>query len=109
MTTPNLSADAALDSSRRLASQAIDRAGDKMRELSSGMKDLAGRGMNTMSESAQLAQRRLGQYADATGRYVTEQPLKSALIAAAIGAVVAGLIIALRHSDSRAFRSRGDY
>jgi ElaB/YqjD/DUF883 family membrane-anchored ribosome-binding protein len=101
MNTPDLSTDKAMEASRRIASQALDRASDRMRELSSGMKDMANRGMNTMSESAEAAQRRMSQYANATGRYVTEQPLKSALIAAAVGACVAGLIIALRHNRSR--------
>ena len=38
----------------------------------------------------------------ATGRYVSEQPLKSALIAAAVGAAVAALVLAIR-------RNRRDY
>ena len=50
-----------------------------------------------MTDHAHAAQRELGRYASQTGRYVTEQPLKSALIAAGIGALVAGVIIALRH------------
>lgn len=70
---------------------------DKVRDLGFGMKDVAGRGMNTMSEHAHAAQRELGRYASTAGRYVTEQPLKSALVAAGIGALVAGVIIALRH------------
>jgi len=67
------------------ASQSIERAGEKVRELRMGMAD-----------SAAAAQQRLGRYADLTTRYVSEQPLKSALIAAGIGALVAGLIIAAR-------------
>lgn len=67
------------------ASQSLERAGEKVRELRMGMAD-----------SAAAAQQRLGRYADATTRYVSEQPLKSALIAAGVGALVAGLIIAAR-------------
>ncbi|MBI5275563.1 MAG: hypothetical protein HY854_03815 [Burkholderiales bacterium] len=70
----------------------------KLRDFTYGVKDLAQRSVDTMSESALAAQRRLGHYASATGRYVTEQPLRSALIAAVVGAAVAGLIIALRHN-----------
>lgn len=98
MTTQNeLSQDTGtLDHTRRMASQAMERAGDKVRNLGFGAKDLANRGLHTVTDTAQAAQRQLGQYASATGRYVTEQPLKSALIAAAVGAAVAGLILALR-------------
>ena len=79
-----------LDNTRKLASDAMERAGEKMRELRTGMSD-----------SATAAQRQIGQYAQATTRYVGEHPLKSALIAAAVGAAVAGIVIALRrhHSD----------
>ena len=67
------------------ASESLERAGEKVRELRMGMAD-----------SAVAAQQRLSRYADATTRYVSEQPLKSALIAAGVGALVAGLIIAAR-------------
>jgi ElaB/YqjD/DUF883 family membrane-anchored ribosome-binding protein len=39
----------------------------------------------------------MGEYATVGKTYVTEHPLKSALIAAAVGAAVAGLVLALRH------------
>jgi ElaB/YqjD/DUF883 family membrane-anchored ribosome-binding protein len=39
----------------------------------------------------------VGDYASASTRYVAEHPLKSALIAAAVGAAVAGIVIAMRH------------
>ena len=100
MTTQNeLSQDSGtLEHSRRMASQAMERAGDKVRDLGFGVKDLTNRSLHTVTDKAHAAQRQLGEYASATGRYVTEQPLKSALIAAAVGAVVAGLILALRRS-----------
>lgn len=102
MTTQNELPEATgtLDQTRRMASQAMERAGDKVRDLSFGVKDLANRGVHTVTDTAHAAQRQLGQYASATGRYVAEQPLKSALIAAAVGAVVAGLILALRRDRS---------
>ena len=50
-----------------------------MRDLRYGVKDLANKSANSV-----------GEYAHATTRYVSEQPLKSALIAAAVGAAVAG-------------------
>jgi ElaB/YqjD/DUF883 family membrane-anchored ribosome-binding protein len=76
------------------------RAGERFRDIGFGVKDLAQRGVDSMSESAQAAQRHVSRYASTAGRYVTEQPLKSALIAAAVGAAVAGLIIALRRNRS---------
>jgi ElaB/YqjD/DUF883 family membrane-anchored ribosome-binding protein len=51
---------------------------------------MASRGANSM-----------GGYAQATTRYIADEPVKSALIAAAIGAAVAGLVIALRRSGDR--------
>jgi ElaB/YqjD/DUF883 family membrane-anchored ribosome-binding protein len=71
---------------------------DKVRELGSGMKDYASRGLNTVSGSAHAAQRHLSDYAHTTGRYVAEHPMKSALIAAAVGAAVAGVVLAMRHN-----------
>ena len=76
----------ALDSTRRLANQAMERASSTVKDLRSGA-----------SERAAAAQRYLGDYAGAGTRYVADHPLKSALVAAAVGAVVAGLIIAMRH------------
>jgi ElaB/YqjD/DUF883 family membrane-anchored ribosome-binding protein len=87
-----------LDHTRQLASQAMERAGETVRGLGSGMKDVASRGMHGFSESAHAARQQLGQYASASGRYVADHPLKSALIAAAVGALVAGAIIAMRHN-----------
>lgn len=79
----------ALDSTRRLANQAMERASNTVKGLRSGM-----------SERASAAQRYMGDYATVGKTYVSEHPLKSALIAAAIGAAVAGLVIALRRRDS---------
>lgn len=75
-----------LDSTRRMASDALERASSTMKELRSGMSD-----------RASAAQRYLGDYASTSKDYVVEHPMKSALIAAAIGAAVAGLVIAMRH------------
>lgn len=85
----------ALDSTRRLASQAMERASTTVKDLRSGALERAAAARNYMSD-----------YASTGSRYVTEHPMKSALVAAAIGAAVAGLVIALRHrrdSDSNYF------
>lgn len=81
---------ATLDSTRKMAADALDRASASMKDLRSGMSDRAA-----------AAQRYMGDYARTGSRYVTEHPMKSALIAAAVGAAVAGLVIALRHRQER--------
>ena len=85
-----------------IASQALDKTSEKVRGLRYGAADLARRGASSVSDATAAAQRQLGQYAQATGRYVADQPVKSALIAAAIGAAVAALVLAMR-------RNRRDY
>ena len=57
-----------------------------MKELRSGVSD-----------RASAAQRAVGGYASVGTRYVADNPLRSALVAAAIGAAVAGLYLAMRH------------
>lgn len=92
----------ALDTTKQFANQAIELAGETVRDLRYGMRDLASRGATSVSDATAAAQRQLGHYAQATGRYVSEQPVKSALIAAAVGAAVAALVLAWRHNrDSR--------
>lgn len=80
----------ALETTKELASQAIERAGEKARDLREGVKD-----------ASAAAQRQLGQYAKATGRYVSDEPVKSALIAAALGAAVAALVMGLLRNKRR--------
>ena len=75
-----------LDSTRRMASDALERASHTMRDLRSGVSD-----------RASTAGRYVSEYANVGKTYVTEHPMKSALIAAAIGAAVAGIVIAMRH------------
>jgi ElaB/YqjD/DUF883 family membrane-anchored ribosome-binding protein len=87
-----MNTDQALDQTRKLASEALDRASTTVKELRSGVQGAASRGMNAMSDRA----RYLGEYAGNSTRYVAENPLKAALIAAAIGAAVAGLVLVLR-------------
>jgi len=78
----------ALDSTKEFANQALEKAGEKVRDLRYGMKDLASKSASSV-----------GDYAQATTRYVTDQPVKSALIAAAVGAGVAALIMAMRRNS----------
>ena len=85
-------ASQALESTREFANQAFDSAGSRLRDLRSGVKDIASRGKSSV-----------GEYANVTGRYIADEPVKSALIAAAIGAAVAGLVIALRRSNTNRY------
>lgn len=93
----------ALDTTKQFAHQAIEKAGETVRDLRYGVKDLASRGATSVSDATAAAQRQLGQYAQATGRYVSEQPVKSALIAAAVGAAVAALVLAWRRNRDRGY------
>jgi ElaB/YqjD/DUF883 family membrane-anchored ribosome-binding protein len=92
-------AESALESTRQLASQVLGRAGDKVRDLRSGASTLAGRGVDAASEAAALAQKQFSRYADVTGRYVSQQPVKSVLIAVAAGAAIAALVVAARRRN----------
>ena len=86
-----------LENTRRLASEALERASTTVKEMRSGVHDAASRGMSAVTDRASAARGYVGEYARSGTRYVAENPLKSALIAAAVGAAVAGLVLALRH------------
>ena len=75
-----------LESTRRAAADALERANATIKELRSGMSD-----------RASAAQRYVGDYASYGSRYVADNPMKAALIAAAVGAAVAGIVLAMRH------------
>jgi len=92
-------AEGALDSTRQLASQVIGKAGERVRDLSYGAKDLASKGLSRATDATALAQRQLSRYADVTGRYVSEKPVKSVLIAVAAGAAIAALVVAARRRN----------
>ncbi|MBC7468706.1 MAG: hypothetical protein H7322_05215 [Ramlibacter sp.] len=93
------SAEGALDSTRQLASQVLERASDKVRDLRVGASSLATKGVDAASEAAAAAQKQFSRYADVTGRYVSQQPVKSVLIAVAAGAAIAALVVAARRRN----------
>lgn len=88
-------------STRRTASEAIDQAGRHLRDaegeynrqliddLATRAQDLAERSINFWADSSHRARRQIQTASDATTRYVSEQPGRSVLIAAAAGAAVA--------------------
>jgi ElaB/YqjD/DUF883 family membrane-anchored ribosome-binding protein len=80
-----------VDNTRQFAAEALGRATSRMRNLGEGVVD-----------RSSAAQRHMGQYAQSTGRYMADRPLRSALFAAAAGAALAAYLLALRH------RARGD-
>ena len=75
----------------------------KMRDLRHSVQDLASRSASAVGETATVAQERLGRYAGAHGRYVTEQPGEAARIAAAVGAAVAAIVMVARSRRSNRY------
>lgn len=109
------SAEDAVESSRSFANNQFDKAHDKVRDLrgtvepaidrfATRAQEFANRGINAASDATAKVQKHINHYADATGKYVAEQPVKSVLIAAAAGAALAALLIAARrnyHNNNR--------
>ena len=102
------SAGKAVDSTRSYANEALDKAEDKVRELrgnvdpivdmlASKAQILARQSLDLAAEAKERAQQSLSRAAGATTRYVAEKPLRSVLIAAAVGAGVAILISSSMH------------
>ena len=98
------SAHDAVDTTRDYANDALDNADRKVRGMRSRLdpaidewtataQRLARRSLDFASDTGTRAQQSLHRYADATERYVTEQPVKAVLIAAAAGAVLAALAV----------------
>ena len=92
-------AEGVLESTRQLASQVIGKAGEKIRDMRYGTRDLASKGMSAATDATAAAQKQLSRYADVTGRYVSDQPVKSVLIAVAAGAAIAALVVAARRRN----------
>lgn len=85
----------------RTAGSLTDDAIDTVRDLRENVKGLASRGLSAVSDGASVAQEQLGRYAGATGRYVSREPVKAALVAAAVGAAVAALMMMARSRRNR--------
>jgi ElaB/YqjD/DUF883 family membrane-anchored ribosome-binding protein len=109
-----MTASRALDSTRDFASEALDRAESKVRELrgsvdpvvdmlTSKAQKLARHSLDLASEANYRAGQSLRHASRATTRYVADQPVRSVLIAAAVGAVVALLISSARHRNQNRY------
>lgn len=110
------SAGKTLESTREHANLALDKAESKVRELrgsvdpmvdmlASKAQKMARQSLDMASEAKERAEKSLKHAADATTRYVSEQPIRSVLLAAAVGAAVALLVAASRDRN----RSRNRY
>ncbi|MDW5443861.1 hypothetical protein [Polaromonas sp. SM01] len=94
------------------AEHAVDQAESKLRQLRGSVdpmvdklatqaQKLARQSLDMAAEASERAQQSMHRYANATTRYVANEPVKSVLIAATVGAAVAWLLSAARHRDSR--------
>ena len=104
------SADHAIDSSRNYANHALDVADEKihsfrnsvqptLEKLSRRAGEYANQGMDMATQAKDKARESLSQYSAATTRYVSDKPVQSVLIAAAVGAAVALLVSAARNRN----------
>ncbi|MBX3588502.1 MAG: hypothetical protein KF796_17880 [Ramlibacter sp.] len=102
-------AEEAVGNTRAFANHQMDKAAEGVRDLRSHIEpaiehiasraqQLASRGANAASDASAKVQKQLNHYAEATGRYVADQPVKSVLIAAAAGAALAALLMAARNN-----------
>lgn len=100
----------AVESTREHANDALDRAESKVRELrgqvdpvvdmlASKAQKLARHSLDLASEAKERAEQSLKRAAGVTTRYVSEQPVRSILIAAAVGATVALLVSTSRQRN----------
>ena len=99
------SAERTIDSARAQAGNVLHTASEKVQaltetlepqldRLSSKAKSMANQGMDMAVHAKEKAERTLTHYSDATGRYVSEKPVQSMVMAAAAGAALAWLFAA---------------
>ena len=107
-------AEKAVGSTRNYANEALDKAESKVRDLRGSVdpvvdmltakaQHLARQSLDIAAEAKERAQRSLTNATAATSRYVADQPLRSVLIAAAVGAGVALLISSARHRNQNRY------
>jgi ElaB/YqjD/DUF883 family membrane-anchored ribosome-binding protein len=103
----------ATELTRSYAKEALDQAEGKIRELRGNVdpmvdkladtaQKLARQSMDMATEAKHKAEESVARYAGMTTKYVSEQPMRSVLIAAAVGAAIALLVAAAtRNNDKR--------
>ena len=95
-------ADDTIKSTQRVANEALDRLSDQVRQvhddsaprlvrMAEQAESLARRGADALRDRSQHLRMRAHDASDHTLAYIREEPVKSVLIAAAAGAVVAAL------------------
>ncbi len=84
------SAGQVYEATRNLADASLDQA-----------QRLTRRSLHAASDAGARAQKTLSRYADSTGEYVANQPMKSLLISAAAGAVITALFLSARRRNDR--------
>ena len=94
------SAEQAVDSTAEHASDAMHIRIDPMIDLMTvTAQKLAKQSMNMAADAKEYAQHAMNRASKASTQYVSEQPVRSVLIAAAVGAAVAVAITSLRSRD----------
>jgi ElaB/YqjD/DUF883 family membrane-anchored ribosome-binding protein len=104
------SAGNAIETTREFANDKLDKAEDKVRTirenidpvvdmLTAKAQKMARQSLDMAAQARDRAQQSLTRATDVTTRYVSEQPLRSVLIAAGVGAMVALLISATRNRN----------
>jgi ElaB/YqjD/DUF883 family membrane-anchored ribosome-binding protein len=100
----NKTANDAVENTRSYAQNAVNAAGEKVRDLrrdaepaveqiAARVQQAVQRGLEAASSTSARAQRKLELAADVTGKYISDQPVRSVLIAAAAGAAITALIV----------------
>jgi ElaB/YqjD/DUF883 family membrane-anchored ribosome-binding protein len=101
----------AVESTRAYAQNAVDATGQKVRQLrdnaeptveqlAARVQQAVQRGLEAASKTGARAQQRFGDAAQVTTRYISDQPMRSVLFAAAAGAALAALLaLALRRDE----------
>lgn len=103
------SAEEALESTRAFANDSLGRVSEKVRDLRRDLEPAmdhlryrarraARRGMDAADQARERTKETVNHYADVTGQYVSDQPVRSILIAVAAGAALAALILAARNN-----------
>lgn len=99
------SAEQAVESTTGLASEALHNRIDPMVDMMAvTAQKLAKQSMNMATDAKEYAQHAMNRASKASTQYVSEQPVRSVLIAAAVGAAVAVLVTSMRsHHDGRRY------
>ena len=104
------SAGKAFEATREHANSVLDKAESKVRELrgnvdpmvemlASKAQKMARQSLDLASEAKERAEKSFKQAADVTTRYVSEQPMRSIMVAVTVGAAVALLISSSRNRN----------